>query len=104
MTIDILGSTWEVLFFDRELPDGSSNWGLCHQDKKIIWIVRNSGDREQEIDTFFHELFHAVWHEYRRSNRETEEIAVTILAAGLSKALTNNPSLLQYLTQNQKIE
>ena len=98
MEVDILGSTWEIAFFDRELPDGSDNWGLCHRDKKCIWIVRNP-DREQEIDTFLHELFHAFWHEYRRGNRETEEVAVTILSAGLSKALTNNPTLLNYLNK-----
>tara|TARA_R100000306_G_C4342445_1_gene125928 strand:+ start:525 stop:872 length:348 start_codon:yes stop_codon:yes gene_type:complete len=97
--INILGSEWSVFWFDNELPCGSDDWGLCYKDKRRIEILNNSVP-EFEVDTFLHEVMHAVWYEYKRSNRETEENAVAVLSAGLINIFKHNPEVLAYLTKN----
>jgi len=95
--IDILGTEWSLFWYEKELPDGSDNWGYCHKDKNYIEIVVNPIDKMQELDTFLHELFHAIWHEYKRGEIETEENAVTILSSGFTKVILHNPKLINYL-------
>jgi hypothetical protein len=99
--INILGTEWSVFWFDNELPCGSDDWGLCYKDKRRIEIVHNS-IHGCEADTFLHEIMHAIWYEYKRSNRETEENAVAVLSAGLINIFKHNPEVLAYLTTNLK--
>jgi Zn-dependent peptidase ImmA (M78 family) len=100
--VTIMGTEWSVFWYEKELPDGSENWGYCHKDKQYIEIVKSMNDRTQELDTFFHELFHAIWHEYKRGETESEEDAVACLSSGLSKIIRDNPDVLKYLNESNE--
>jgi len=72
------------------------DYGRVNLDRGVIRI-----DDPQSpgivVDTVLHELFHAIWADFRLPDRTTEERAVTALAQGLTAVFRDNPGLATYI-------
>jgi hypothetical protein len=93
--IKILGKPFTIKWLDEDLsPDLV---GECDTDKQII-SVRSGQPIEQEQDTLWHELIHAVDEAMDSGLKETQ---VKRLATGLLAVIKDNPRLISYLKKKK---
>jgi hypothetical protein len=89
--IKVLGKPFEIKWLSAELSP--ELLGECDSDGQVI-MVREGQPLEQEQDTLWHELIHAV---DEAMDSRLKESQVKRLATGLLAVIKDNPSLIQYL-------
>ena len=75
---------YEVVY--QEIIDKIDDWGYCDDDKKILYIKLGL-DKEQELDTFTHEMLHAMCHHHKI---KISHKALDKLATALAGTVTLN--------------
>lgn len=96
--LDILGFEWSVFWFTREIPGYGDTWGICEKDKRYI-AIRYSQDSFSTLDTLFHEIVHAIFHEMQMCETETEEQVAGKLGKGIAWVLIKNPALRDFVAE-----
>lgn len=81
------GNLWAVKFV-RHLPDTKTKktFGICDPSDRVIYI-RQGQDSEERLDTFFHELVHAIECEF---DIDIEHKLVDKLGAALARVYVEN--------------
>jgi Zn-dependent peptidase ImmA (M78 family) len=92
-SIKVAGSTYKILVMDNTWHEETNKHGDCDGDKLIIRVVRNNRFKW----TLWHEITHAIFHEYNLISAKGEEDIVTQIAAGWHQVYTDNPGLKRLL-------
>ena len=86
--VKIGGYLWTIIFCPT-----LSDWGECQLDERVLKIRAVDEDDEKQfeimVETLFHEILHAVWHNAGLSVKN-EEKKVDKLARGLASAFVGD--------------
>ncbi len=99
--IKVASHMYKVSLKDREWYHESGKRGECDKNETKIWISEGM-TVSRTVETFIHEILHAVYYEYGIQDEDEEERIVTALATGFSQVIKDNPELLKYLTRVPK--
>lgn len=96
-----LGKTYQIEYVDEvtppdEVEDFEVLFGATYHFDKVIQ-VRNDLDKNEELDTTLHEIFHGV--DFILDLGLTER-QVKVLATAFVSLLETNPSLKDYINAN----
>lgn len=95
--IKVAETAYKTLMRSETWSDKKNLYGQIHFDKKTIELAKNQ-DEEELVDTFLHELAHAIFHEHNIDiNNKLEEEIVTKLANGLTQFFKDNPKAIKWL-------
>ena len=100
--VRVMGRDYLISYEDVTLL-GTDCLGRCHHGMCRI-AIQNGQHPVEEADTILHEIFHAIW--YCMSIAEggaDEEAVVRRMASGTLGVLMDNPHLLEYFKQIQKL-
>ena len=85
----------------------SENWshehecaGLCHTDHHTIDVVTERRTAGFILDTFIHEIQHAIWWTMDLKDDDKEEEVVRRMATGWSMVYVDNPALLEFIEES----
>ena len=73
------------------------NYHGCTDSVKDFIIVNKSTSLDEQLDTFIHEILHAIYYTYHILPEDDEERTVAMLAHGLTAAFKDNKGLLNKL-------
>lgn len=90
MKILILDVYYTVSFLDTAAFDLAEVDGYCDKKEHIIAIDKSLKD-EAFTETLWHEILHALWHEWRFPSEQDEEATVTWMARAMQKFVRQNP-------------
>lgn len=88
-----------------ELPEvkdkkGTALWGKFSSTDQKIYLDRNMPTEEKRLETLFHEVLHAIWHQRLLGYADNkEETVVYNLTNGLVTFFKDNPKFLQLLQE-----
>lgn len=99
---------YEVIEADdswEEMHGNEGISGLClHRDSKIY--VSLTGNKAYDVDTFWHEIKHAIWFVFNLQDSDDEERVVSALSTGELMVLKDNPELfsvlMDYVTEEEE--
>ena len=69
--LQINGASWDVYHLPDH-PEDVGEYGECDYNRRIIKVY-SSGDKTTDLQTFFHELFHALSYYYNLKLDQDEE-------------------------------
>ena len=69
--VTINGAKWSV-FYLPDHPEDMEEYGHCDYNHREIFVYQ-SGDKTTDMQTFFHELLHALSYYYNLKLDDTEE-------------------------------
>lgn len=91
--------SWEEMHGDGGIS------GLCLNRESRIY-VNLTGNRTFDIDTFWHEVKHAIWFVFGLQDSDDEERVVSAMATGELMVLKDNPELfsmlMDYVTEEEE--
>lgn len=96
--IRIGGSRWKLKLQDAAWRTEHEVHGLCSPDTMTVHICYATTPSEA-MNTLIHELTHVVWREWNLPERPREERAVTALGFGWAALYSQNPELLEVLSE-----
>ena len=76
-------------------------YGLHDQNNKTIELSTSCVHKNM-VETFLHEILHAIYTEYEISSQDDEEKTVSLMSKGLLNTLVDNPDLIDYLVKTLK--
>jgi hypothetical protein len=79
--------------------DGKECTGLCNYSKQEISVDPDQPSCEYVVDTFLHELCHAMWAERKLKTRAAEETVVEAFGTALVGLFQDNPLLIEWIKQ-----
>ena len=86
--------TYSIEIQDQPWCEEHGVYGLCDDESKIITIVDNV-DMDSTLNTFQHELLHALYYFFGLDDDHDEEQTVSALSSGLIMLYQDNPSILR---------
>jgi hypothetical protein len=72
-------------------------YGQCSSQLMTLSIQRQMPSRQKAVDTFLHELLHAIWWERDLEDADKEERTVGCLSTGLVQVHRDNPWLADWI-------
>lgn len=94
--VKILGKTYTIEYVSLPL-DETAMYGTCDPRSQLIRINAHcSVHPEQQRETLWHEIKHAVWDEMNVDSRE-EESWVRPMSTGEFAVMTDNPGLMEWI-------
>jgi len=84
--VSIRDEVYQIRMVKRIPGETKDTFGICDDDKKIIWIRRNQSSRGL-LRTFIHELLHAVEAEWSVKLRHKK---INVLEVALEALLMDN--------------
>lgn len=100
--IRVMGRNF-LLMFHPQSSLGDQAVGMCNNAEFVIDILGGMHPVE-EFDTVLHEIQHAVWFVMSASmGGADEEQIVRRLATGMTGVYMDNPQLLKYFSEIQKV-
>jgi hypothetical protein len=72
-------------------------FGLCNCLEHVISLQRDMPNKSRVVDTFLHELMHAIYWAYGIEDRDEEERIVGAIAVGMTALFRDNPWLLDWI-------
>lgn len=104
--IDALPSSVRVGPFDYAIAKwdaakaiSSPNWGECSPSQMTIGLTADMPSRMRAVDTFVHEVGHAIYSAYGMEDEDKEERIVLTFARGWSQVFRDNPALLDWIAR-----
>ena len=97
-----LPSVIRVGLFDFRIEKLSGNqctnkFGECSTVEQAIRIQRTMPTRYKAVDTFIHEVIHAIYWSYGAQDTDGEERMVELMATGMSIVHRDNPWLVDWI-------
>lgn len=89
-----------LLSVGQSLGDGK--WGHFNQIGQEIALMAEFPTCPKAVDTFLHEITHAIWWAVGVQDNDGEERTVTALATGWTQVFRDNPWLLDWLKKALK--
>lgn len=75
------GVKWRVLPRRQVTLEGEACEGVCHFDQKVIEVSIGSENELHILDTFYHEVLHAICHDSGIELTDDQEHAIIVNAA-----------------------
>lgn len=76
---------------------GVSRWGEFSSVEQLIRLQADMPTRYKAVDTFFHEVSHAIFWSYGIKNEDNEERIVSALGSALAALHRDNPWLVEWI-------
>lgn len=89
----------DVEDYAQRLASSENRWGAFNRETLIIKICTEDVSKWIVLDTFIHEILHAVWWANNIQNKDEEERTVMIMATGLTQVFRDNPRLREWISQ-----
>jgi hypothetical protein len=93
--IKIAGQDIKVVAMPRNVAQQNRQYGEYSAWDETISIYFK-GNPLQVIDTFIHEVLHAVWDVYGLQRKDTEERSVSITATAITQIIRDNPDWVSW--------
>lgn len=95
--IKVAGTDWtiECQGMDK-LERYNGTFGLTYNMRSLI-IVVITGNKQADLDTLIHEIFHAIFFTYGIEEDDNEERTVAALGTAWVQVLRDNPELRKYI-------
>lgn len=103
MSVHGLPSTIRVGPYDifiRPLPSESDLFGRFRLYDQEILLSKNFLSGHALVDTFIHELTHAIWSIFGLGTKATEEQVASAIAPHLTQVLRDHPEILHWMIEN----
>ena len=95
----LIGGIWfRVFWVSKGIEEGAAKFGWCDLNNQSIYIS-NALSTSKVIDTFLHEVLHALyWFFSLDSKASEEEKVVSCLSSGINMVWINNPYWFNWYT------
>ncbi len=97
-TVRVGPHVYTIQVWDHEDAQDEGGFGRTHKDRKIITVDTFYGDY-QTLETFTHEIYHAIYCEFMIKSEDNEERTVTTLAKGWMCVMRDNPEVARMMGQ-----
>jgi hypothetical protein len=95
--IHVGGFDFRILLWDQFESNAARRYGECSTLEQTIRLARGFCSPEKAVDTFLHELLHAICWAFGREDEDKEERTVNLLATGLMSVHRSNPWLAEWI-------
>lgn len=85
-----------------KIQDDEERYGEFCERSQEIFIAEKFACNGVMVDSFLHELLHAIWFAQDVKDGDGEERTVARLATGLTQVLQDNPLVIDWLLRNVK--
>lgn len=92
-TIRINNFDVDIKVQDSEYGDASRKFGEFDANSLVIWFDGGK-PKQQQLDTLFHEICHAIYWFYHIDDTDREERVVSQMTSGWLQVFRDNPWLL----------
>lgn len=96
-SIKVAAYTFIIVPWHSLVAGGNQRWGECSTLEQRISIQSNMPSPEKAIDTFLHEVLHAIYWAYGFDDADKEERIVGTLGTALTALHRDNPWLAGWL-------
>lgn len=95
-TIKVGAYDYTIIARGQDWKRSVGAYGRCHTEEQTIEIVTEGITPIFQLDTFMHEILHAIFSYHALDDDDDEEKTVTLLASGLVAVLRDNPELVKF--------
>jgi len=87
--VNIMGIKYQISYLEAPVDNGEAVWGYTEYEQAKI-VLRSGMNAEKTMQTFLHELMHAMIHEMGDDARCNDESLVSPLSNVLFQVLKEN--------------
>lgn len=98
-TIKVAGYSFSIELWSADTSHDMRRYGECSTQMQAIRLRRDFVTPEKAVDTFLHELMHAIYWAFGVRDEDDEERTVNLLGTGLMTVHRDNPWLAGWIEQ-----
>lgn len=98
-TVRVAGYDFKIVVWQPLEAHSAHRYGECSTIEQVIRISRFSASPEKAVDTFLHELLHAIHWAFGVEDVDREERTVNLLSTGLMTVHRDNPWLAPWIAE-----
>ena len=88
-----------IALWTHHQASGSARYGEFSSIEQVIRLQRDMPSRFKAVDTFFHEVSHAIFWVYGIHDEDKEERVVAALGSAWTAIYRDNPWLTKWITE-----
>lgn len=101
-SIRVAGYDFRIQKWTANEAQGAMRWGEMSSNEQVIRIQSNMPTPFKAVDTFLHEVTHAIFWSYRLDDDDKEERIVSTMGTALMTLHRDNPWLAKWIERALK--
>lgn len=93
------GHLWLIKTMTNAHAAGEQTFGKCAVVEQTIYLQEEFPSTEKLVDTFWHEVLHAIYYVWNMRDEDKEERLVGTLASAILALYTQNPWLHNWMRE-----